>query len=250
MQPESPAQKPRRYRHLVRCILVVVIAMVGWYSWKGYDFGRATRQAQSLGWKVTYNDPFAKIRKDWKSAIRKETWRDTGRWVFLTNCDQLAAHVDVLRRLKPTLVVIDATIPPSNLSALKELRDPFNLSLRNATTLPNMDALNDIKALNLLAITNSPNVKNLDALKDLTGLTSLSLTYCNGLTDVDALQELKGLKNLYFYGCSRLRNFDGIVGLPALEAVSISRCGGLEKGAVDALRVALPRTKISSPDAK
>lgn len=250
MQPESPAPKPRRYRCLVRCILVVVIALLGWYSWKAYDFGRATRQAKELGWNFIDSDPLAKIRKDWKNAFRKETWRYTGRVVFLPNCDQLGAHVDVLRRLKPDVVVIDATIPPSNLSALKELPDPFALSFDHCTKLPNMGALKDMKALSALLISASPDLKNIDALKDLTGLTFLALTNCNALTDVDALRELKGLKTLYLSGCSGLKNVDGILGLTGLNHLLIFGSPGLAKGTVDAVRVALPSTKINNPDAK
>ncbi len=250
MQPESPAPKPRRYRHLVRCILVVVIAMLGWYSWKGYDFGRATRQAKELGWNFTNSDPFAKIREDWKNAFRKETWRYTGRVVFLPNCDQLTAHVDVIRRLKPDVVVIDATIPPSNLSALKELPDPFALLFEHCTKLPNLGALKDMKSLSVLMISASPDLKNIDALKDLTGLTHLTLLNCNAVPDVDALRELKGLKHLSLAGCSELKNVDGILGLTGLNHLFIFGCGGLEKGTMDTVRAALPTTKISSPGAK
>ncbi len=218
--------------------------MLGWYSWKAYDFNQAVKEAKELGWNFTCNDPFAKIRKDWKNAFLKETWRYTGRVVSLPNCDQLAAHVDVLRRLKPDVVVIDATIPPSNLAALKELPDPFCLSFDHCTTLPDLGALKDMQALNALSISLSPDLNNIDALKDLTGLEGLSLTYCDALTDVDALRQLKGLKTLFLFHCSGLKNLDGILGLTALEGVHISRCGGLEKGTVDAVRVALPRTNI------
>ncbi len=250
MQPESPAQKPRRYRHLVRWIFIGILGILGWYGWKAYDFQQAVKEAKELGWEFIYSDPFAEIRRDWKNAFREETWRDTVRVVYLPNSDQLAAHVEVLRRLKPNEVVIDATIPPSNLSALKELRDPFDLSFDHCTTLPNLGALKDMKALNGLSIRLSPDLKNIDALQDLTGLKSLLLHNCNALTDVDALRQFKGLEVLSIIDCNGLKNVDGILGLTGLNHLFIFHCRRLEKGAVDALRVAIPRTKIDHPDAK
>ena len=74
MQPETPAPKPSRKRHLVRWSLVGILAILGWYGWKAYDFEQAVKEVNALGWEFESNGPIARIRDDWRNAFRKETW--------------------------------------------------------------------------------------------------------------------------------------------------------------------------------
>ena len=78
MQPEPPAPKPSRKRHLVRWSFVGILAILGWYGWKAYDFEQAVKEAKALGWMFEYNEPIAKIRGNWRKAFRKDTWNALG----------------------------------------------------------------------------------------------------------------------------------------------------------------------------
>ena len=248
MQPESPAQKPRRYRHLVRWIFIGILAILGWYGWKAYDFNQAVKEAKELRWEFTYSDPIAIIRKDWRAAFRKDTWSDTRRWLWINTEAVSERDFDLIRRLKPKQLRIFGTFPWRDLSELKGLSNLTELWLSYQKNLTNIDALKDMKELTALDIHGSPVLVNIEALKELKNLTLLQLNDCTALTNVDALRELKALKNLGLYRCTGLKNVDGLLGLTGLEKLHLEGCTGLTKESVDAVKAALPKTKVNPLD--
>ena len=246
MQPESPAQKPSRKRHLVRWIFIGILAILGWYGWKAYDFHMAVKEAKELGWGFDYNDPFAKIRENWKAAFRKETWSDTTRWIYVDETDRLVGHFDVIYRLDPTDLTLEAAISQHDLSEFKRLSHITGLRLWKCPILASVDALKEMKGLRFLAIIKAPALVNVDALKELDNLEYLDLGGCSSLTNLDALRDIKALKYLKLSNCTGLKNVDGLLGLTGLEELDLESCTGLTKEAVDAVKAALPKTNVNS----
>jgi hypothetical protein len=82
-------------------IFAFVLGVLAWAGWREYDYRAAVREAQSLGWKWKSDEPFAKIRADWRSAFRKETWERNSMLDVMPPGD-LAAHGKLIRRLNPT----------------------------------------------------------------------------------------------------------------------------------------------------
>ena len=246
MQPEAPAQKPRRYRHLVRWIFIGILAILGWCGWKAYDFRRAIEEARGLGWKWSYNDPFARIKENWKNGFRKETWKSTSRDLGISRDNKFEGHSDLVRRLNPTQISIENTFLGRDLSELKGLSDLTKLWLYKCPNLANIDALKDMKDLSDLKISEAPVLLSIDALKDLKTLERLDLFSCYGLTDLDALRDLATLKTLIVINCTRLKNVDGILGLEGLQELDLYANGWLTKETLTVVRSALPKTKISA----
>ena len=248
MQPESPAQKPRRYRHLVQWIIIGILAILGWYGWKAYDFNQAVKEAKELGWKFRYSDPVAIIRENWRAAFRKETWSDTRRLLEIPGGAVSERDFDLICRLTPKQLQIAATFPWRDLSQPKGLSNLTALWLLDCPNLTNIDALKDMKKLTSVLIYYSPILVNIDPLKELKNLEGLGLSGCTAITNVDALQELKALKELSLSGCTGLKNVDGILGLTGLETLYLRACTGLTKETVAAVKAALPKTEIIAPD--
>ena len=248
MQPEPPAPKPSRKRHLVRWSFVGILAILGWYGWKAYDFEQAVKEAEALGWAFESNDPIAIIREDWRNAFRKDTWNALGSRLIISNHDQWEQHFDLIHRLDPKGMEIYTTSPLRDLSKFTALSSLVALDLYDCPNLTNIDALKDMKGLTKLRIGRAPGISNIDALKGLKTLKGLELSSCAALTNVDALRELKVLKVLGLVGCTGLKNLDGILGLTGLENLDVIGCHGLTNEAVTAVKVALPNTSIRSPD--
>ncbi len=248
MLSEPPATKPRRNWHLLRWAFLLIALSTGWGAWKAYDFQQALKEAKELGWEFQYSDPIAIIRENWRDAFRKETWSDTTRLLEIPGEAVSERHFDLIRRLKPKQLGIDATFPWRDLSQLKGLSNLTELSLGDCPNLTHIDALKDMKELTGIGIDGSPILVNIDVLKELKNLTGLGLSHCTALTNVDALGELKALKYLSLYRCTGLKNVDGILGLTGLEELYLKGCNGLTKEAVDAVKAALPKTRIVAPD--
>ncbi len=247
MQPESPAQKPRRYRHLVRWSFIGILAILGWYGWKAYDFNQAVKEAKELGWKFYYKDPIALIRADWRKVFRKETWGNRQRLLNILPNQPLDGHYHVIRRLEPWQLSINATYPLRDLSELKGMSNLNDLVLFNCPNLTNIDAIKDLKSLERFFIYRAPVLVNIDGLKEAKTLTRLRLSGSKTLSNVDAARDLKTLQFLSFEGCAGLQNVDGILGLTQLNTLDLSGCKSLRKEAVVAAEEALPQTYIQSP---
>ena len=248
MQPEPPAPKPSRKRHLVRWTFVVILAILGWYGWKAYDFEQAVKEAKELGWVFESNGPIAIIREDWRNAFRKETWNAARTTLTISNDDQWEPHFDLIHRLDPKNLAIYTTFPLRDLSKFTALSNLVVLYLGDCPNLTNIDALKDMKGLTELGIGRAPGISNIDALKELKNLESLWIDRCSALANVDALRELKALKYLWLTDCTSLKNLDGILGLTGLKDLDLSGCDGLTNEAMAAVKVALPNTNIQGSD--
>ncbi len=246
MQPEPPAPKPSRKRHLVRWISVAILAILGWYGWKAYDFRLAVIEATGLGWEFRYNDSIAIIRDDWRKAFRKDTWSDPYRGLLIKNRDQLESYFDLIHRLNPTSMEMYRVSRLENLSVLNGLSNLTTIQVIECQNLTNISALKGMKELTWLSIRNCPSVANIDPIKELINLTHLDLIGCTALIDVDALRGLNSLETLSLSNCTGLQNVDGIRGLTGMHKVDLSDCTGLTLEAWLRARRALPTTKFQS----
>ena len=248
MQPEPPAPKPSRKRHLVRWSLVGILAILGWYGWKAYEFEQAVKEAEALRWSFVSNDPIAIIREDWRNAFRKDTWNASGTTLEIWQHGQWEPHFDLIHRLNPKRLGIYWTCRLPDLSKFTALSNLATLALEDCPNLTNIDALKEMKGLIKLKICFAPGISNIDALKELKHLETFELNDCPNLTNIDALRELKALKVLHLWSCTGLRNLDGILGLTGLKTLDVFGCNGLTNEAMAAVKVALPNTIIRGPD--
>ena len=250
MQPEPPAPKPSRKRHLVRWSFVGILAILGWYGWQAYEFEQAVKEAKALGWKFESNGPIAIIREDWRNAFRKETWKSATRTLEIPEIYPVVIDYGLIHRLDPKNLGIYSTFPMRDLSKFTALSNVVALVLFDCPNLTNIDALKDMKGLTGFGIGRAPGLPNIDALKELKHLEAFGLYHCAALTNVDALRELKALKSLDLSDCTGLKNLDGILGLTGLKYLGLSGCHGLTNEAMAAVKVALPNTYIQGPDGK
>ena len=219
---------------------------LGGGAWRHYDFRQAVKEAKERGWEFEYTDPVVLIGKDWRAAFRKGTWSGTFRFLSIGPGTVSERDFDLVRRLKPKSLAINATFPWRDLSQLHGLSDLTKLWFRDCPNLADIDALKDMKELTELGIHGSPVLVNIDVLKELQNLEDLRLGGCTALTNGDALRALKGLKRLNLSGCFGLKNVDGLHGLTGLERLNLQDCAGLTKEAVDAVKAALPKTMVLS----
>ncbi|MEK0447878.1 MAG: hypothetical protein RL088_146 [Verrucomicrobiota bacterium] len=246
MLPEKPATEPRRKWHLLRWTFVLLALVGGWVVWKQYDFQKAVKEANGRGWQLTYSDSFEKIGVNWRAALRKDTSHNTGRALDIPTGVISERDFDLIRRLKPKQLFINATFPWRDMSQLEGLSNLTALVLHDCPNLTNIDALKDMRELTVLGIYDSLSLVDIDALKELKNLKSLRLDGCKALTNVDALRELKALKALNLSECTGLKNVDGLHGLTGLEMLDFSGCTGLTKNAVDGVKSALPKTTFGA----
>ena len=246
MLPETPVTKPRRKRHLLRWTFVVFAVVSGWGGWKHYDFQKAVKEAEERGWTFKYTDPVVIIGKDWRAAFRKETWSGSGRYLYIETDAVSERDFDLVRRLKPKELVTFATFPWRDFSQLQGLSNLTKLCLFDCPNLANIDALKDMKELTVFGIGGSPILVNIDPLKELKNLESLGFSGCTALTNVDALRGLTALKELGLSGCTGLKNVDVLHGLTGLKDLFLHGCTGLTKEAVEAVKAALPNTRVFS----
>ncbi|MEK0450916.1 MAG: hypothetical protein RL088_3184 [Verrucomicrobiota bacterium] len=245
MQTASPP--PRRKWHFKRWFIVLTVAISAWGGWRVYDKRSAIKEAEALGWTVQYTEPSKEIYADWRNAFRKGTWTDGVSWVGIPTIDDLEQHVDVLHRLNPTHLTIDDATSLHNPRSFRPLTRLKSVIVLSGTRLENIDGLAGLPALQNLKIYSSSHLKNVDALKNLSTLEHLDLLYCTGLTNLDGLKNHIALESVGFLGCTGLTNVDALKSLPALEEVYLRHCMGLKRESVDALRAALPNTRIEWP---
>jgi hypothetical protein len=250
MQPETPTSKPRRGRHFGRWLLLGILATFGWFGWKAYDFHLAKQEAKALGWGFENDGPIEKIRRDWGAAFRIEAWSESKREVTVFRDNEFPRRSALLKRIAPNSVQIFYVSSLKDLSELEALSNLSDLGIAESKYLTNIDAIGKMKGLKKLFISGIPQLTNIDALKDLQNLRYFHLLQCKALTNVDALRELKSLESLWLSGCTGLKNVDGLLGLTQLKILDLSGCTALPREAVDAVKAALPKTDIITPDGK
>jgi hypothetical protein len=225
MRPEPPTSKPHRLRHLGRWILAAILATFAWYGWKVYDFHLAKQEATALGWGVKDNGPIKKIRRDWRAVSRADAWSGSERQLIVLGGSEFSAISPLAKRLDANSVAITFAASLKDLSSLEELSNLSQLSVYHSEALTNIDGIRKMTGLKKLHISAIPQLADIGPLKQLNNLHELHITHCSGLSNLDALSELKSLEYLDLLGCT-----------------------GLAKEAVTALILALPNTKITTPD--
>jgi hypothetical protein len=223
MPAETPTSPCRRWR-VGRWFIVLMVATLGWVGWTAYAFRSALSQAEALGWTVKHIDPIESIRKNWKSAFEKETWRDGGTYLIIPTSQQFEQHLDIVHRLNPGGLRID-----------------------DASTLRDLSSLIPLKRLKVVAVWNATSLTNVDALKNLPALEDVVLDGCKGLTNVDVLKNLPALQLVNLSGCTGLTNVDALKNLPALQTIWLEGCTGLTAESVKALKAALPNVEFYDP---
>ena len=149
MPAETPTS-PRRRWHLRRWFIVLMVGTLGWVGWTAYAYRAALSQAKALGWEVEHTDPVERIRKNWKSAFEKETWRDGVTYLIIPTSQEFEQHLDIVHRLDPRGLRIDDASTLRDLSALIPLKRLKNVAVGNATSLTNVGALKNLPALQLV----------------------------------------------------------------------------------------------------
>ena len=269
MTTDPPEPKPRRKWHFYKWLVLLIVATFAYAQWRAYTFRSALKEAKALGWHVQYIEPSAMIRKNWRTAFKKQTWIDGVTKVAVSTGEQLEQHLDILRRLDPRELTIGDSPGLRDLSLLKGLTRLESLKLFRVLNLTNVDALKNLPTLksawliHAASLTNVDGLKNLpelnsvvlqdctwlmnvDALKTLPTLQDLSLRGCTALTNVDALKGLTALESIQLTNCTGLTNVDAIKGLTALQQVDLQKCTGLTKESIAALKAALPNTKFQT----
>lgn len=210
-----PAKHPllRLLRKPFFWALALFLAVCGYQAWRVHDYRAAVDEAKRLGFEWEAEETFDLIRRDWRAALRKETWGTHERVLRIGSpFDNLGPTIDfspnrnLLQRLRPTGLLI--------------------------YQCENVDALNGLHSLQRLSLQNCPTLQNLDALKGLTGLQELELADCPALQNLDALKDLTRLQELYLWRCPKLQNLDALKSLPHLQTLSIFLCPNLEKVSV------------------
>ena len=224
MIPTATDPPPRRNWHLTRWLIVFIVATLAWSGWRAHAFRSALAEAKALGWKVQYTDPVEAIRKNWKSAFKKETWLDGVTEVIISTSESFEPHAALIHRLNP-----------------KEL------TIKDASTMHDLSALTPLTRLQGVSLGNATRLTNGDALRNLTALKGVYLGGCKALTNVDALKNLSALQDVVLIDCTGLTNVDGLKNLSALQYVWLAGCTGLTKESVAALKAALPNAKIYGP---
>jgi hypothetical protein len=234
-------------------VLVLVVARAGW---RAYDHRAAEREALALEWEWRSDEPWERIRQNWRAAFEKSTWvRNAVLWIGTT--ESLAQHGRLIQRLNPTQLTIEesADLPPlRGLSRLKRLE------IRGVEALPDLNGLQDLPRLELLHLRDCETLRDLGALRRFTTLRELRILDCRSVRglqgvsdlpvleslhvtgsafeDLSDLQRLPKLREVTILGCPSLRSLGGLGGLAELEFLSLTLCPALET--LDGL-VGLPR---------
>jgi hypothetical protein len=224
-----------------------MVATLGWVGWTAYAYRSAISQAKALGWYIEHTDPVERIRKNWKSAFEKVTWLDGVKRLYIPTSQQFEQHLDIVHRLDPMALQINAPSNMRDLSALIPLKRLKGVAVGGATGLTNVDLLKNFPALRWVSLSGCTGLTNVDVLKNLPALQFVNLDGCTGLTNVDGLKSLPALDLVILDGCTGLKNVDGLKNLPALREVILSGCTGLTAESVKALKAALPNAEIYGP---
>jgi len=245
-----PAKHPllRLLRKPFFWAIALFLAVCGYQAWRVYDYRAAVDEAKRLGFLWESRETFDLIRRDWRAALRKETWGTHERILRINEKDHrnmavfdLESYRDLLQRLRPTKLEVSFC---KNVHALNGLHSLHSLSLLNCPTLQNLDALKGLSGLQFLLLYDCPALQNLDALKDLIGLQELHLSGCFKLQNLDALKSLPHLHTLAITWCPELEKVSVLKNLTGLRRLW---CGGKSIGTDEnqkELREALPNTQI------
>ena len=238
---------PRRAWHLQRWLLLLATGFLAYGGWTQYAFRAALKEAKALGWIVKYTDPIEEIRLNWKAAFEKEAWLNGVTDLDIPTGLEFEQHLAVVHRLNPSVLAIGDATNLSDLSGLKALTRLQFVYLNGCKRLTNVDALKNLSALHSVYLSGSTRLTNVDALKGLSALQYVNLFGSTRLTNVDALKNLSALQDVRLIDCTGLTNVDALKSLPALQRVSLDGCTGLTPESVEALKAALPNTRIDDP---
>ena len=267
MTTDPPEPKARRKWHFYKWLVLLIVATSAYAAWNAYLFRSALKEAKALGWDVTYTDPYAQIRADWKAAFKKQTWLEGVSVVIITTGEELEKHPAIVRRLNPKALSVFNSDALHDFSAIKSLNRLEILSIMRGSSLANIDELKNLTALEKIYLPDCTKITNVDALQKLSalkrvllpGCTALTnvdafknlltlkeivLDDCKGLTNMDALKHLSKLEVLSLADCTGLTNVNALKGLTALQEIDLRNCTGLTKESIAALKAALPKTKI------
>ena len=227
MKDGHTTKSERSFGKKLWCVLIVLfLGGIGWQMWKLHAYNNAVREAKEAGFTWRCDDAFSLIRQDWHNALKKETWGENERVLFMGALlvHDLSRYREMLHHLNPTVL------------GAVECEDE------------NLDALKGLTALQYLGLGDCPALQNADGLKGLIALQDLNLTGCAALHNVDAIKGLTALQTLNLYRCTALQNVDGIKGLTGLQWLNLYRCDKIPAAALRELRAALPNTVITFPD--
>ena len=267
MTTDPPEPKPRRKWHFYKWLVLLIVATFAYAQWRAYAIKSTIKEAEALGWVVTYIDPLKVIRKYWKKAFEMDTWTDGVKQVLVLQGETLLEHPEILLRLNPKQLMVDNGKDLRDLSMIKGLTrmdvlfiaDGPNLTsidalahfpalrrldLLECTALENLDALKNLKALERFEIRGSKALKDVSVLANFSALKSVRITECTALTNVDALKELKTLERVDLSDCPSLTNVDALIHLPSLIEVRLQGYMNISKESIAALKAALPNTQV------
>jgi hypothetical protein len=161
--------------------------------WLAYDYQTAVCEAKEAGLSWNSEDPISLIRKDWRAALRKETWSPSERFLATGRVTDLGSYRVLIHRLRPTQMLV---FGHENVDALKGLTSLQELYLYNCQKLRSMEALQTLSGLQKLYIDYCPELQNIDALKNLADLGDLELDFHIVLQRLDTIKALTRLKKL------------------------------------------------------
>ena len=172
------------------CVLIVVfLGVIGWQMWKLNAYNNAVREAKEAGFQWICEDTISLIRQDWRNVLKKETWGEHKRVLWMKEVPDLGRYREMLHHLRPTELLVWGC-KDENVDALKGLTGLQRLLLFGCPALQNLDGLKGLSTLQWLTINGCDALQNVDGLKGLTSLQSLTLL---GWTKIPAtaLRELR-----------------------------------------------------------
>ena len=246
---EEPPAKRRRLGKLWCWMVAIFLGACGWQMWNVHKYNAAVREAKEAGFIWESNDTISLIRRDWRNALKKETWGELGRQLDMRKgvVPDLGRYRKMLHRLRPTTLIAQGC-KEENVDALKGLTALQTLVLIDCPALQNVDTLKGLSGLQVLWLNGCTALQSLDALKGLTGLQTLYLQGCTALQNVDALKGLSDLQMLSLRICTTLQNVDALKGLSGLQRLELYGCDKIPAAALRELRATLPNTDITVPD--
>ena len=157
------------------CVLIVLfLGVIGWQVWKLNAYNNAVRQAKEARFGWTCDDAISLIRQDWHNALKKKTWGEHKRVLWMKEVPDLGRYREMLHQLRPTDLYVYGC-QDENVDALKGLTGLQTLLLFGCPALQNVDGLKGLTALQSLVLNNCTALQNVDGLKGLTSLQSLTL---------------------------------------------------------------------------
>ena len=271
MTTDPPEPKPRRKWHFYKWLVLLIVAIFGYAQWRAYAIKSTIKEAEALGWEVTYIEPLKVIRAEWEYAFKKETWLDGVKRVVIRQGATLLEHPDILHRLNPKQVMVDngedlrdlsmiegltrmdvlfIAMGPNltNIDALAHFPALRRLDLLECTALENFDALKNLKAVERFELRHCKAFKDVSVLANFAALKGVRITECFALTNVDAFKELKTLERVDLSDCPSLTNVDALIHLPSLKEVTLNGYMNISREKFEALKAAHPNAEIRSTD--